>query len=168
MPSRPTPTTRRSRSNRPASPFVVGDEEDSHSDFEANEPVSPARNDKPLPRDAVDLVVEDERARQMAEAYERRKGEPQTKAPAHIYRSNRQTSDMRVPKVQEVYTPEIGEEKKRSETQPDAAPFVDPVEEIERIEEAVTATTPGVTSERGGQSRPNQLYHAGDDENPWA
>jgi hypothetical protein len=128
-----------------------------------DEPISPAKSDKPLPRDAVDLVIEDPEAREEARAYERRKGEPQTKAPAHVYRAQRQASDMRVPAVQEVYTPDAPEERMRSEALPtDAVPVVDPTDAVEIEETAVTGPAP-VPEQNGLRG-----IHLYDHDNPWA
>lgn len=65
------------------SPFEIGS---------ADEEEDPAEEDhvtiseRTLPSDAVDLVVDDRKAVSEAQNHERRKGEPATHAPKHIYR----------------------------------------------------------------------------------
>lgn len=65
------------------SPFEIGS---------ADETEDPAEEDhvtiseRPLPSDAVDLVIDDREAVSEAQNHERRKGEPATHAPKHIYR----------------------------------------------------------------------------------
>jgi hypothetical protein len=65
------------------SPFEIGS---------ADETEDPAEEDhvtvseRPLPSDAVDLVIDDQKAVTDAQNHERRKGEPATHAPKHIYK----------------------------------------------------------------------------------
>lgn len=95
-----------------SSPFSIGDDDDDDDDDEehvknrngqGNKSVSPSHPDdyhrnsdsdksvrpstiKRLPPDAVDLVKEDQEAVEAARERERRRGEPQTNAPVHVYR----------------------------------------------------------------------------------
>ncbi|KAE8540818.1 hypothetical protein D1P53_003182 [Cryptococcus gattii VGV] len=95
-----------------SSPFSIGDDDDDDDDDEehvknrngqGNKSVSPSHLDdyhqnsdsdksvrpsttKRLPPDAVDLVKEDHEAVEAARERERRRGEPQTNAPVHVYR----------------------------------------------------------------------------------
>ncbi|ADV25362.1 conserved hypothetical protein [Cryptococcus gattii WM276] len=94
------------------SPFSIGDDDDDDDDDEehvknrnsqGNKSVFPSHPDdyhrnsdsdksvrpsttKRLPPDAVDLVKEDQEAVEAARERERRRGEPQTNAPVHVYR----------------------------------------------------------------------------------
>lgn len=115
----------------------------------------------PLPADAVDLVVEDDQALAEAQARERRRGEPQTKAPTHIYRHNNPvTTESPGVEVEEVYSPDmIDNERRRSDAVPEGEePNVEPDEMLERIEEAAGGKTPWQT----GPARYD------DEQNPWA
>ncbi|WVW80095.1 hypothetical protein I302_102068 [Kwoniella bestiolae CBS 10118] len=90
------------------SPFSLGDESDSSS-IDTDESVSPASSSKPLPSDAVDLVKDDQNAVEKAREREIRRGEPQTKAPTHVYRktlreSDEQKGEGRIEGVEKVYT----------------------------------------------------------------
>lgn len=115
----------------------------------------------PLPPDAVDLVVEDQNALEEAQARERRRGEPQTNAPTHIYRHNN-PANPGTPgvEVEEVYSADMVDgNRRRSDTVPDGEePNVDPDEMLERIEEATEGKTPWQT----GPAR----YE--DEHNPWS
>jgi hypothetical protein len=127
----------------PKSPFELGGDED-HSDL---------RNGtaSPLPPDAVDLVVEDPKAVDDARTRARQRGEPQTQAPAHVYRHHDQDSAKgKTGQVDKVYSPALpGQATVSAEVE---APGGDPVEQIERIEERVAGTRKGYD----------------DEENPWA
>ncbi|WVQ83622.1 hypothetical protein IAT38_005763 [Cryptococcus sp. DSM 104549] len=90
-----------------ASPFSIGDDDADEGDVD--EPVEPARTNR-LPSDAVDLVKEDHAAVEAARERERRRGEPQTKAPAHVYRkavlderNGEGSKGAKVEEVQKVY-----------------------------------------------------------------
>ena len=74
--------------SRSRSPFSLGstyDEEESDDDTTGGNGGKKKDKGRVLPPDARDLVVEDQEAVEDARARERRKGEPQTKAPAHVY-----------------------------------------------------------------------------------
>ncbi|WWD16558.1 hypothetical protein CI109_100985 [Kwoniella shandongensis] len=141
------------------SPFSIGgDEEDDNdskseaSDPDPEEPVAAADVDKPLPSDAVDLVTEDVEAAEAARTRERRKGEPQTKAPAHVYRktlidNDDNTSGGRVSELEKVYGK--SPEDKRGGVDDDD-------EVIDGIERSVAVEPP------------RHAMSEGMDENPWA
>lgn len=114
-----------------------------------------------MPSDAVDLVVEDNQALEEAQARERRRGEPQTKAPTHIYRHNNPAAPGAPEvEVEEVYSPDIiDSERRRSDAVPEGEePNVEPDEMLERLEEAAEGKTPWQT----GPARYD------DERNPWA
>jgi hypothetical protein len=113
----------------------------------------------PLPPDAVDLVVEDPKAVEEARTRARQRGEPQAKVPAHVYRHQDAEAKSKAA-IDEVYSPAIpGEQTTTSATiRQEEAPGGDPVEQIERIEERVTAPTPAVRKHN----------HYDDEDNPWA
>lgn len=68
----------------PKSPFAIGLADDGVSDPEEEESVE--KTDRPLPFDAVDLVVEDHEAIEEAVERERRRGEPAVHLPKHVYK----------------------------------------------------------------------------------
>ena len=120
---------------------------------------TPAKS--PLPPDAVDLVVEDQEALEEAQARERRRGEPQTKAPTHIYRHNNPAHpDSPGVEIEEVYTADMVDgDRMRSDAVPEGEePNVDPDEMLERIEHAIEGNTPWQT----GPARYD------DEQNPWS
>lgn len=115
----------------------------------------------PLPPDAVDLVVEDQSALEEAQTRERRRGEPQTKAPTHIYRHNNPAHpDSPGVEIEEVYSADMVDgDKIRSDAVPDGEqPNVNPEEMLRRIEETAGGKTPWQT----GPAR----YE--DEHNPWS
>lgn len=65
--------------------FNHPDNSSHNSDSDSEYSVKPSTTKK-LPADAVDLVKEDYEAVEAARERERRRGEPQTNAPAHVYR----------------------------------------------------------------------------------
>lgn len=65
------------------SPFELGSADEEEDPAEEDHVTV---SDRPLPSDAVDLVVDDREAVTEAQNHERRKGEPATHAPKHIYR----------------------------------------------------------------------------------
>ncbi|WVN85707.1 uncharacterized protein L203_100857 [Cryptococcus depauperatus CBS 7841] len=84
----------------PTSPFEIGD------DGKEGDVDGPEQQTKKLPSDAVDLVKEDHAAVEIARERERRRGEPQTKAPAHVYRKilpNEQQNEQTIEEIQRVY-----------------------------------------------------------------
>ena len=114
-------------------------------------------------------MVEDPAAREQALAYERRKGEPQNKAPTHIYRSTRSTSDVRIPKVQEVYTPGLEQERQPFERlDSDKAPVEEAIHHMDKSEhpEGGGVAGPTLRTHQNGVASNYQSYD--DDNNPWA
>ncbi|OWZ63867.1 hypothetical protein AYX14_06623 [Cryptococcus neoformans] len=75
---------RGAQSNRSVS-FNHPDDSHHSSDSDSDKSVKPSTTKK-LPPDAVDLVKEDYKAVEAARERERRRGEPQTNAPVHVYR----------------------------------------------------------------------------------
>lgn len=148
------------KSNNSRSPFALGDADD-ESDPDPDSPVSPAK--RPLPSDAVDLVVEDTSAAEEARQHERRKGEPQTHAPAHIFKAQRTTSDMKVDRVQQVYSPDPAEGPELDHVHAGEAPGGDPVDIVESIEKVVEEDKGSPENKWNG----GRLYQTNDD-NPWA
>ncbi|KAK8861533.1 hypothetical protein IAR55_002355 [Kwoniella newhampshirensis] len=148
-----------------ASPFALGgddedDDDDISSDPDPDEPVTTANGYKPLPSDAVDLVTEDLDAVEAARTRERRKGEPQTKAPAHVYRKTVvatdgdtavPVADGRLKEVEKVYgrSPEDRDLRGNGEE-------VEHGEVVEEIERSVAIEPP------------KHAMSEGMDENPWA
>lgn len=82
----------------PKSPFTLGDDDPAEDD-----PVKAASKGKALPSDAVDLVTEDPKAVEDARLRSRSRGEPQTKAPAHVYRHNSNVISEMAGETEEVY-----------------------------------------------------------------
>lgn len=150
-----------------SSAFSLGeDEDDDNTDSKSRSRAnSNSRSKSPLPPDARDLVVEDSAAVEEARMKERRKGEPNTKAPVHIYRHNNPGSP-RNGELEEVYAPDeahaSGENAgRRSDFIPEGEqPIVDPEEMLERIEAAPEGDTPWANGrERAGY---------GEEHNPWS
>lgn len=175
------PTLSRGSSNHSKSsksPFALGDEEDNEvSDPNPDSPVSPAH--RPLPSDAVDLVIEDTSAADEARQHERRKGEPQSHAPAHVYISKRSGKDMKVDHIQEIYENEAAEEGLGDMDQIKAgeAPTGDPVlavQSIEKVvEEGVDVGSIGTGNGNRGSGRKwgggvEVRYQGNQEDNPWA
>ncbi len=71
-------------SSDPPNPFEIGKADDDVSDPSESSPVQVA--DRPLPSDAVDLMVEDPEAVREIIHNEMKRGEPATHAPKHVYR----------------------------------------------------------------------------------
>lgn len=151
-------------SNRPGSPFSLGSASDA-ADPDTEDEVSPSS--RSLPKDAVDLVVEDSEAREDLREHERRKGEPQAIAPAHVYVAQRATSDMRVDQVQKVYSPGIEEERKEvsAKADPDRVAQGGGAEAVRRMENEMDAQAKQEAEARR-QVRYGSLYDH--EENPWA
>lgn len=143
------------------SPFTLGDADD-ESDPDPDSPISPAK--RSLPSDAVDLIVEDTGAEEEVRQHERRKGEPQTHAPAHIYKAQRTTSDMKVDRVQEVYSPDPAGESELEHVHAGQAPGGDPVDMVESIERVVERDQGSPENKWNG----GRLYQTNDEDNPWA
>ncbi|ORX33656.1 organic solute transporter Ostalpha-domain-containing protein [Kockovaella imperatae] len=170
------PPMRRSQSNKSKnSAFAVGEDSD-------DEPPDTKSQIKRLPSDARDLVVEDPEAVEEARARERRRGEPQTKAPAHIYVHRHSPELQRVPSprksldkpngksdpkesdpvdIEEVYSPPLPDEQPVSESVGENKPIADEMERIEQMKRAIMPTPP---ASRQTTMRTN-FY---DEDNPWA
>jgi hypothetical protein len=147
------------------SPFSLGDDEDDNDSKgqgrsrASSAPRTPTK--APLPPDAVDLVVEDSEAVEEARMKERRKGEPQTKAPRHIYRHNNPGSP-HDGQLEEVYASDHDEgvQKRSDFLAEDDEPNVLPDEVLERIEGAPEGHTPW-------QSKQSREGYS-DEHNPWS
>jgi hypothetical protein len=74
----------------PRSPFELGEADDA-SDPEEDEPVK--GSDRPLPSDAIDLIVDDQDAVMEAMEHERQKGEPNAHVIQHVYVPGDASSD---------------------------------------------------------------------------
>ena len=148
----------------PQSAFAIGDDEDDKSKSRPRSRASSAPR-TPLPSDAVDLVVEDSEAIEEARMKERRKGEPQTKAPVHIYRHNNPGSP-RDGKLEEVYEDDgyDGVQKRSDFLKEEEEPNVLPDEVLENIEAAPEGDTPwqSQTGQGGGRNGYS------DEHNPWS
>lgn len=157
----PVPSANR-QSSRPNSPFSVGSASDGEPD--PDQAVSPST--RPLPDDAVDLVVEDSEAREEAREHERRKGEPQAYAPAHVYVAQR--SDV-VEQIQKVYSPGVQDEQRVSEAySPEEVGGTDPQGVLQSMDKEVELPRgPADVGDVGkGTARYGSLYDH--EENPWA
>jgi hypothetical protein len=155
-----------SRQYSPRPPTTISTDDDgsrSRSRSRASSaPRTPIKS--PLPPDAVDLVVEDSEAIEEAKMKERRKGEPQTKAPVHIYRHTHPGSPSDG-KLEEVYENDgySGVQKRSDFLTEEEEPVVMPDEVLENIEAAPEGDTPW-QKERGGQSGGGYK----DEHNPWS
>jgi hypothetical protein len=87
----------------PRSPFELG-EADDVSDPEEDEPVK--ASDRPLPSDAIDLIVDDQDAVMEAQKHERQKGEPNAHVIRHVYVPGEGSSDNEGEDTQLGKTPE--------------------------------------------------------------
>lgn len=167
-------------SSKPSPFFSLGEDEDGEDD-QHDDSKTHSRNGaltptgRPLPPDARDLVVDDPQAVDEAKARERRRGEPQTKAPTHVYvhqtQNNAPSSPSEVGEVgegndeeregvdiEEVYSPGATDGTKLSDNiKQGEMPGGDPIKQLERIEERVTRPTP-----------PAHLGNFADENNPWA
>jgi hypothetical protein len=85
----PSPAGRR-HLTPPKSPFEIG-EADDYSDPEENEPVKASH--RPLPSDAVDLIIDDQHAAEEAQMHEREKGDPNAHFIRHVYVPGDQVSE---------------------------------------------------------------------------
>ena len=74
----------------PRSPFELGEGDDA-SDPEEDEPVK--ASDRPMPSDAIDLIVDDQEAVMEAQKHERQKGEPNAHVIRHVYVPGETSSD---------------------------------------------------------------------------
>ncbi|WWC68674.1 uncharacterized protein I206_102607 [Kwoniella pini CBS 10737] len=134
------------QSNGNKSPFSIGEEEED-DDPDTDIPVSPASSSKPLPSDAVDLVKDDKEAVERARERELRKGEPQSKAPTHVYKKTlRESQDLktegRIQGIQKVYTGNNIEKMNDTKTTRSQAELDVQGEVIERIETSITVSPP--------------------------
>ena len=163
---------RSTKTRRPQSPFLIGDTS-SESDNGSAAPKAKAKKTKGkdesprLPADAVDLVVEDDRAVEEARAWERRKGEPQSNAPAHIYRHERDEDGKKDPdpEIEEVYSPDLDDERRPSQA---IQALLDPVEQVESIGERVLAPSRQPSTARYGPTGSHTHTPFDEDDNPWA
>lgn len=159
---------RSTKSRHTQSPFSIGDTS-SESDNGTAAPKAKATKSKGkdksprLPADAVDLVVEDDRAVEEARAWERRKGEPQSNAPAHIYRHERDEEGRKDPdpEIEQVYSPDLDDERRPSQT---IQGLLDPIAKVESIEQRVLAPSRQPSTARYGQAH----TPFDEDDNPWA
>ncbi|WRT65653.1 uncharacterized protein IL334_002598 [Kwoniella shivajii] len=133
------------------SPFTLGDDEEEegnqseiHSDPDTDEEVSPASSTKPLPSDAVDLVTDDQQAVEKARSRELRRGEPQTKAPSHVYRKTLREPEAkdegRIIGVEKVYS-RIPDQSRTGQTD-NAGIDEGQSEVVERVETSITVSPP--------------------------
>ncbi|OCF34718.1 hypothetical protein I316_03761 [Kwoniella heveanensis BCC8398] len=152
----------RSQSNTQGggSPFAIGEDEDderlSSDTTDPDEPVSPASSGKPLPSDAVDLIKDDQAAVEVARARERRRGEPQTKAPAHVYKrtlrdSNPAEGEGRIEGIEKVFAHSPEERLESSETNVGG-----PSEVVDHVETSIAI------------SPPKHVMSVSMEDNPWA
>ncbi|WVR03846.1 hypothetical protein IAU60_000843 [Kwoniella sp. DSM 27419] len=131
-------------------PFALGEADSDSSDPDLDDPVSPASSGKPLPSDAIDLVRDDQAAVEAARTRERRRGEPQTHAPVHVYKKtvpvpSRPTDPGAKEVVEKVYGDEHlpdddneeGTTTATTEERPDASEVVDM-----HVERSVAITPP--------------------------
>ncbi|ORY27455.1 organic solute transporter Ostalpha-domain-containing protein [Naematelia encephala] len=134
------------------SPFTLGDDPD-------DDPTDSNARPK-LPSDAVDLVVEDPKAVDAARARERRKGEPQTNAPAQVLWHERDDQNRPAHLVEEVYSPVADADRRHSESlEPGTEPNPSPMDQLEQIEERLQDPSPPISL--------TSPYHD-PGENPWA
>ena len=161
------PPIRRSQSNRSQNAaFALGDESDgddeSDSDRKAKQ-TKQTKQTKRLPSDARDLVVEDVDAVEDARARERRRGEPQTKAPAHVY-VHRHTPDLqRVTSPQKSLEPKTnGVEVVKKQERPETGVRVEESEslkaepvEIEEVYSPALGDDRPTTEEVGSERKPH-------------
>jgi hypothetical protein len=145
---------------RPTSPFTLGDDPDEPNEPDPEQAVSPS--DRRLPSDAVDLVKEDPQVVEEAQTRSRLSGEPQSRAPVHVYHHDPEYVSGEDDEVEEVYETAFPEERRTSESvDQGGAPGGDPIEQLEIIKEQVSAQTPSVDKQRGHTS-------PFDENNPWA
>lgn len=77
---------KQSRSPSPAkSPFKLGDSDDDEPPTQPKEDGPVEASDRPLPSDAVDLIVDDREAVDDAQVHERLSGEPNAHPIDHVY-----------------------------------------------------------------------------------
>jgi len=147
-------------------PPSMGGDEDSPGSGSRSRASSAARtpNKSPLPPDAVDLVIEDSSAIEEARMKERRKGEPQTKAPVHIYRHNHPGSPTDGT-LEEVFENDgySGVQKRSDFLTEEEEPVVMPDEVLERIEAAPEGDTPWQKQQQGQRGGGYK-----DEHNPWS
>jgi hypothetical protein len=144
-------------------PSLGGDGDKSPGSRSRASSASRTPNKSPLPPDAVDLVIEDSSAIEEARMKERRKGEPQTKAPVHIYRHNHPGSPTDGV-LEEVYENDgySGVQKRSDFLTEEEEPVVMPDEVLEHIEAAPEGDTPWQKAKGGGSNG----YK--DEHNPWS
>ncbi|WWC87838.1 uncharacterized protein L201_002732 [Kwoniella dendrophila CBS 6074] len=148
--------------NNKASPFSLGGDE-SDGDPDTDEEVSPASSSKPLPSDAVDLVKDDQEAVEKAREREIRRGEPQTKAPTHVYKktlreSNPPEGEGRIEGIEKVYTKENKEKMHDTLNGRSQAELDVQGEVVDRIETSIEISPP----------KHNITLHMDEEDNPWA
>ena len=99
--------------------------------------------------------------------HERRKGEPQAIAPAHVYLAQRATSDMRVDQVQKVYSPGMEEDRTKvtAKANPGGTAERGGAEAVRRMEEQMEEEAKR-DANANRQVRYGSLYDQ--EENPWA
>ncbi|WWC97004.1 hypothetical protein V866_003881 [Kwoniella sp. B9012] len=132
--------------NNPSkSPFSLGEDESSESEIDTDDSVSPASSSKPLPSDAVDLVKDDLNAVEKAREREIRRGEPQTKAPTHVYKktlrdSNEQKGEGRIEGIERVYISH--DDLPSSSTEENGNGGGNDSEVVERVETSIAISPP--------------------------
>ncbi|KAK6907299.1 hypothetical protein I204_03782 [Kwoniella mangroviensis CBS 8886] len=132
--------------NNPSkSPFSLGEDESSESEIDTDDSVSPASSSKPLPSDAVDLVKDDLNAVEKAREREIRRGEPQTKAPQHVYKktlrdSNEQKGEGRIEGIERVYISH--DDLPSSSTEENVNGGGNDSEVVERVETSIAISPP--------------------------
>ncbi len=155
---RKSPPEQEEPDDRPASPFTLGDDLEDVDDPDPEVSVSPSN--RQLPSDAVDLVREDPEVVEEARLKARRSGEPQTRAPVHVLHHDPDYIDGVEEMVEEIYDSAQTEDSVSENVSKVEAPCGDPVAQLERIEERVTAATPSVHDRKG-------LTSPFDEDNPW-
>ena len=120
-------------------------------------------------------MTEDHAGVARSQSKERRKGEPQAKAPTHVFRHNPPPDDVAPTIVERVFAPETEAARTTSEALDETQlPTGDPVDTIEEIEERMLET-PGLGPDAGASQQPASRRLASwgrrnpfEDDNPWA
>ena len=130
-------------------PFTLGDVDDDDDKSTRSGVATPS--DRPLPSDARDLVVDDEVLAEEARVRGRVRGEPQTKAPAHVYVHN-DPQTQEPAEVEEVYLAVNGEMKEprqgpsgsntASALPENQIPGSQLLEQLQRVDESAAVITP--------------------------
>ncbi|KAK4688065.1 organic solute transporter subunit alpha, partial [Tremellales sp. Uapishka_1] len=128
------------------SPFALGEDD---SSIDSDDSVEASK--RPLPADAVDLVIADHQAVEEARSRERRKGEPQNNAPTQVFRKAHDLSLEDKDEVERVYNAD-GEGR-------NSLVIGKPMEGVERPDDIVRQMTPPAHAMSSSLAS---------EENPWA